>query len=166
MLPMPWWSFKASVMIFPDICWREWARVDSPVGRQLLFRSSFLCRCWRVSYLVSWYFEPSQPQRLTSELKQTLIYLLFSLHTSHQTTNSLKTTKSVLTEIFVAVEEDCTSGLLIEVFDDSDRVGADVVLLHGCPQSCMPNPVGGLLKVYEDMVGVLLVLKIFITEDS
>ena len=39
------------------------------------------------------------------------------------------------------VEKDGTSGLVIEVFDDSDKVGADVVLLHGCPQSCMPNPV-------------------------
>ena len=31
---------------------------------------------------------------------------------------------------YAAVEEDCTSGLVIEVFDDSDKVGADVVLLH------------------------------------
>ena len=30
----------------------------------------------------------------------------------------------------------------------------------------MPNPVEGLLEVYEDMVEVLLVLKIFLTEDS
>ena len=41
---------------------------------------------------------------------------------------------------YAAVEEDCTSGLVIEVFDDSDKVGADVVL-HGCPQSGMANPV-------------------------
>ena len=53
--------------------------------------------------------------------------------------------------------------VVIEVFDDSDKVGADVVLHHGCPQSCMPNPVEGLLDVYEDMVEVLLVLKIFLT---
>ena len=39
------------------------------------------------------------------------------------------------------VEEDGTSGLVIKVSDDSDKVGAVVVLLHGCPQSCMPNPV-------------------------
>ena len=38
---------------------------------------------------------------------------------------------------YAVVEEDCTSGLVIEVFDDSDKVGAGVVLLHGCPQSCM-----------------------------
>ena len=67
---------------------------------------------------------------------------------------------------YAAVEEDCTSGLVIEVFDDLDKVGADVVHLPGCPQSFMPNPVEGLLVVYEDMVEVLLVLKIFLTEDS
>ena len=51
----------------------------------------------------------------------------------------------------VAVEGDCTGGLIIEVFDDSDRVSTDVVLLYDCPQNCMPNPVEGLLEVYEDM---------------
>ena len=30
----------------------------------------------------------------------------------------------------------------------------------------MPNPVKGLLEVYEDMVEFLLVLEIFLTEDS
>ena len=54
----------------------------------------------------------------------------------------------------------------MEVFDDSDKVGAAVVLLHGCPQSCTPNPVEGFLEAYEDMAEVLLVLKIFLTEDS
>ena len=61
-----------------------------------------------------------------------------------------------------AVEEDGTSGLVIEAFDDLDKVCADV-LLHGCPQSCMPNPVESLLEVYEDMAEVLLVLEIFLT---
>ena len=51
---------------------------------------------------------------------------------------------------------------LSEVFNDSDKVGADVVLLHGCPQSCMQNPVEGLLGVLEDIV-VLLMLEIFFT---
>ena len=32
--------------------------------------------------------------------------------------------------------------------------------------TCMPNPVEGLLEVYEDMVEVLLVLEIFLKEDS
>ena len=64
---------------------------------------------------------------------------------------------------YVAVEEDGINGLVIEVFDDLHKVCADVVLLHGCPQSCMPNPVEGLLEVYEDMVEVLLVLEIILT---
>ena len=64
---------------------------------------------------------------------------------------------------YAVAEEDGTSGLVIEAFDDWDKVCADVVLLLGCPQSCVPNPVGGLLEVYEDMVEVLLVLEIFLT---
>ena len=43
--------------------------------------------------------------------------------------------------LFGTVEEEGTSGLVTEGFDGSDKVGADVVLLHGCPQSCMSNPV-------------------------
>ena len=67
---------------------------------------------------------------------------------------------------YAAVEEDCTSGLVIEVVDASDKVGADVVLLYGCPQSCVLNPVEGLLEVYEDLVEVLLVLEMLLTKDS
>ena len=62
-----------------------------------------------------------------------------------------------------AVEEDGICGLVIEVFDDLDKVCADVLLLHGCPQSCMPNPVEARLKVYEDMIEVLLEPEIFLT---
>ena len=51
--------------------------------------------------LLSWYFEPSQPQRITSGLKLTSICLLLTLYTNCQTTNSLKTTKSVLTQIYM-----------------------------------------------------------------
>ena len=51
----------------------------------------------------------------------------------------------------------------MEVYDDLDKVCADVVLLHGCPQSYLPNSVEGLFEVYEDMVEVLLVLEIFLT---
>ena len=58
-------------------------------------------------------------------------------------------------------EEDGTSGLVIEVFDDLDKACAVVVL--GWSQSCMPNPVEGLLEVYEDMVEVLVALEIFLT---
>ena len=47
-----------------------------------------------------------------------------------------------------------------------DKVCADVVLLHGYKQSYMPNPVEGLLEVYEDMVEVLLVLEIFLAQNA
>ena len=48
------------------------------------------------------------------------------------------------------VEKDGTSGLVIEVFDDLNKVCADVVLLHGCPQNCMPNPVEGSLEIKKN----------------
>ena len=69
------------------------------------------------------------------------------------------------TSLYAAVEEDCTSGLVIEIFDDLDKVGANVALLHGCPQNCMPNPIEGL-GVNENMAEILLVLEIFLTKDS
>ena len=46
-----------------------------------------------------------------------------------------------------------------------DKVGANV-LLHGCPQNCMQNPVEGLREVYEDMVEVLLVPERFLAEKA
>ena len=55
---------------------------------------------------------------------------------------------------YAAVAENGTSDLVTEVFDDSAKVVADVVLLHGCPQRCMPNLVEDLLEVYEDIVQV------------
>ena len=67
---------------------------------------------------------------------------------------------------YADVEEDCTGGVIMEVVDDSDKVCADVVLLQGCPQSCTSNAVEGLLEVYYKMVEVLLVLEIFVTENS
>ena len=63
------------------------------------------------------------------------------------------------------IVQDGTSGLGIEVSGNLDKVGADVVLLYGCLQSCMPNPVEGLLEVYEYVVEVLQVLEIFLTEN-
>ena len=66
---------------------------------------------------------------------------------------------------YAAVEEDCSGGLVIDVSDDWDKIGGDV-LFHGCSQSCKPKPVKVPLEIYKDMVEVLLVLEIFLTEDS
>ena len=70
------------------------------------------------------------------------------------------------TSLLAAVEEDSTDGLVTEAFDDLDEVCADVVLLPGCPQSCMPSPVECRLEVYEDMVEVLRVLEISLTVNA
>ena len=61
---------------------------------------------------------------------------------------------------YAAVEEDYIGGLVIDVFDDSDKDDTEVALLHGCPQSRMLNSVESLLEVYEDMAKVLPVLEI------
>ena len=55
---------------------------------------------------------------------------------------------------------------MLEVFDYLEKVGVDIICLHGCPQNCRPNPVEGLLEVYEDMVEVLRCWIYFLTEDS
>ena len=52
---------------------------------------------------------------------------------------------------------------VIEVFLDSDKVGADVLFLT---QSCMRVPVNGLLEFYEDMVAVLMGLDLFLAKGS
>ena len=67
--------------------------------------------------------------------------------------------------LMLLLKRTALEALLQRFHDDFDKVCADV-LLHGCPQSCMPNLVEGLLEVHEDMVEVLLVLEIFLTEDS
>ena len=56
--------------------------------------------------------------------------------------------------------------LLLKIFVTEVKLDGVVVILHICPQSCMPIPVEGLLEVYEDMVDILLVLEIFLIEDS
>ena len=48
----------------------------------------------------SYYFELSQPQRITSGLKTNFSLLPTTLHTSHQTTDSPKPTKPVLTNLY------------------------------------------------------------------
>ena len=80
--------------------------------------------------------------------------------------NRVGESRLLLEDSYAAIEKDCTDSLIMEVSDDSGKVGTDTVLLHGCPQSCLQNPVEGLLEVYEDMVEVLLVLEIFLTENA
>ena len=64
-----------------------------------------------------------------------------------------------------AMEQDCTLGLVIQIFNGSYDAGIDVVFPHSCPLGFMPYPVKGLLEVYEDMVEILLMLQVFLAED-
>ena len=61
---------------------------------------------------------------------------------------------------------DCAGCLVREAFYGSDQVVIDVIQPHSCPQSCMPYSVDRLLEVHKDMVEVLLVLQVFLTEYS
>ena len=68
----------------------------------------------------------------------------------------------------VALSQRCLITLvrLALILHFSGKVGTDIVVLHCCPQICIPTPVKGLLEVSEDMVKVLLVLEIFLTKCS
>ena len=69
-----------------------------PAGLMLLL----LYLNWQqVGKSVSRHFEPSQPKRITSGLKQTTICLLFTLHSSHKNHKFSETTKSVLAQIYI-----------------------------------------------------------------
>ena len=59
-----------------------------------------------------------------------------------------------------AIEQDCTLGLVIQIFNGSYDAGFAVVFLHTCPKGFVSYPVKGLLEVYEDVVD-LLVLDIY-----
>ena len=72
---------------FSTITFVEFPSTSTPAKQNESQCESFMQNV-TVSYLVGWYFEPSQPQRITSGLKQTSIRLSFTMHTSHHTTNS------------------------------------------------------------------------------
>ena len=64
-----------------------------------------------------------------------------------------------------AIEQDYTLGLVIQTFQDSYDVGVDVVFPHSYPEGFVQYPIKGLLEVYKDMVEILLMLQVFLTED-
>ena len=58
----------------------------------------------------------------------------------------------------------CTGCLVMEAFYACHQVGIGVIQPHDCPQSCVPGSVEHLCEVYEDVVKILLVLQVFLTE--
>ena len=67
---------------------------------------------------------------------------------------------------YVVVEADCTGRLVVEALYGSDEVGIDIIQPHDCLQSCVTNSVERLLEVHEDVVKVLLLLQVLLTEYS
>ena len=67
---------------------------------------------------------------------------------------------------YFVVMVDCAGRLVLEAFYGSGQVVIDVIQPYGCPRSCVTNSVERLLEVHEDMVKVLLLLQVFLTEYS
>ena len=61
--------------------------------------------------------------------------------------------------IYVTIKVDCTSGLVVEVFNDLDQVVNDTKP-HCRPKGFMPYSVKRLFKINEDVVEVLLMLEV------
>ena len=66
---------------------------------------------------------------------------------------------------YAAIEQDCTLGLVIQIFNGSYDVGVDVVFPHSRSLGFVLYPIKGLLEVYEYMVEILLMLQVFLAED-
>ena len=56
-----------------------------------------------------------------------------------------------------------SSSLVVEVFNDLDQVGADVLKPHSRPKGFFPYSVKRLFKIDKDVVEVLLMLEVPLT---
>ena len=77
-------------------------RTETIQCRNSKSKGSKSTQCRDQTQLVIWYFDLSQPQRILSGLKTNFSLSPIILHTSHQTTKSLRSTKSVQTQISMA----------------------------------------------------------------
>lgn len=66
----------------------------------------------------------------------------------------------------LTMEENCTAGRGIQLSDCFDKFLAHVEFLHCSPECLVPYSVEGFLKIYKDMVQVLLVLFVFFTQNT
>ena len=76
-------------------------RTETIQCRNSKSKGSKSTQCRDQTQLVIWYFDLSQPQRILSGLKTNFSLSPIILHTSHQTTGSLKCTQSVLSQIYI-----------------------------------------------------------------
>ena len=61
---------------------------------------------------------------------------------------------------YTTIKVDCTSGLVLEVFNELHKVGVNVIKPHSRPKGFMPYSVKRLFKINKDVVEVLLMLEV------
>ena len=61
---------------------------------------------------------------------------------------------------YVTIKVDCSSGLVVEVFNDLDQVSVDAIKPHSRPKGFMPCSVKRLFKIDKDVVEVLLIMEV------
>ena len=61
---------------------------------------------------------------------------------------------------YTTIKVDCTSGLVLEVFNELHKVGVNVIKPHSRPKGFMPYSVKRLFKINKDVIEVLLMLEV------
>ena len=61
---------------------------------------------------------------------------------------------------YAAIKADCTSGLVVEVFNALDGVGVNVIKPHSRPNGLLPYCVKRLFQINKDVIEVLLMLEV------
>ena len=67
---------------------------------------------------------------------------------------------------YATIKTDCTSGLVVEFFNDLDQVGINVIKPNSRPKGLMPYSVKRLFKINKDAIKVFLMLEVPVTQYS
>ena len=65
---------------------------------------------------------------------------------------------------YFAIKVDCTRGLVVKVLYDSDQVGVNVIKRNRRPKSFVPYSIKRLFKIHKDVIEVLLMLEVPLTQ--
>ena len=65
---------------------------------------------------------------------------------------------------YATIKIDCTSGLYVEVFNDLDQVGINVIKHNSGPKGLTPYSVRCLFKINKDAIKVFLMLEVPVTQ--
>ena len=65
---------------------------------------------------------------------------------------------------YATIKIDCTRGHVVEVFNDLDQVGINVIKPNSRPKGLMPYSVKCLFKINKDAIKVFLMLEVPVTQ--